>query len=276
MNKIQILVWWLERGFDLLPCQANQKHMVRGYGQYQATIRDIEGAVDVFDDESLNVAVLAGESRYILDFDDSRLYAEWKESHQEHARSYTETTPRGGRHVFFAGDPPQGLQLVNGVELKRVALVSPSRVGGVYYRRGDGDILHGIPSVVFSSLSIPGTPTAHLLETNQIASRARRVQMSRESSMVTRIKSRHDIVTLFSMYRPNHMPKNIRPDSRYVMVRCPWHDDSRPSMFLDRDLRIYRCNACGAHGDVINMYATFEGLTVREAIARMAAQEVTK
>ena len=53
------------------------------------------------------------------------------------------------------------------------------------------------------------------------------------------------------------------------MVRCPFHDDARPSMKLYDDH--YHCFGCQATGDVIRMTAKLFGVPDQEAAKKLAA-----
>jgi len=52
------------------------------------------------------------------------------------------------------------------------------------------------------------------------------------------------------------------------MVRCPFHDDARPSCRIYDDH--YHCFACGAHGDTIEWLMQVDGMDRDEAIAFLA------
>ena len=54
---------------------------------------------------------------------------------------------------------------------------------------------------------------------------------------------------------------------RNGMCRCPFHDDSTPSMKLDRR---YYCFGCGATGDVINFVSQLRGIGGKEAAILLA------
>ena len=56
---------------------------------------------------------------------------------------------------------------------------------------------------------------------------------------------------------------------RNGMCRCPFHDDSTPSMKLDRR---YYCFGCGATGDVIDFVARLFGLSSYEAAKKLASE----
>ena len=58
---------------------------------------------------------------------------------------------------------------------------------------------------------------------------------------------------------------------RNGMCRCPFHDDSTPSMKLDRR---YYCFGCGATGDVIDFVSRLRGIGSKEA-AILLAQNFT-
>ena len=51
------------------------------------------------------------------------------------------------------------------------------------------------------------------------------------------------------------------------MCRCPFHDDSTPSMKLDRR---YYCFGCGATGDVIDFVSQLRGIGSKEAAILLA------
>ena len=54
---------------------------------------------------------------------------------------------------------------------------------------------------------------------------------------------------------------------RNGMCRCPFHDDSTPSMKLDRR---YYCFGCGATGDVIDFVSQLRGIGSKEAAILLA------
>lgn len=267
-EKVDRCAWWLEREFYIVPCQPNTKHLMWGYGEHKQKIERADQAREMIERFPFcNIAVVATGNKIILDFDDQRLYNAWREKVGSNiAETYTEQTPRGGRHVFMVGDRPQGLKLKTGVELKTVCIVSPSQIGPGSYLAGYGEPRSVDTETAFLSLSVPGTPTARRVLVDH--RKAHNVKIG-HGSMIETIKRENDLLHVFGVYRPDQA---IDTTKRYSMVLCPFHEDHKPSMFLDRDKQIYKCFTCGEHGDVINLYAKFQGITVREAIARMAAK----
>ena len=55
---------------------------------------------------------------------------------------------------------------------------------------------------------------------------------------------------------------------RNGMARCPFHNDTHPSMKLYDDH--FYCFACGAHGDVIDLTAKLLGLNFKETVHCLA------
>ena len=269
-DKLSVCRWWLDRGFSLLPVQPNKKFLFKGYGEHRKKITTFIDAEDMIAMcPSANIAVLGDKHKIILDFDSVAVYEAWAASHPEMAQSYTERTPHGGAHVFAYGPHPYGMIWIQGVELKSICVVYPSVIDGAQYVRGAGEIIKA-DTFIFSSLSKVGTPTAYVLE---IERKRRERKPYGTGTLIEQIKAHNDIHHVYQIYRPGWKPFHP-PESKYYWheqnVLCPFHDDHHASMYLDNRLGIYKCHACGAHGDVINLYAHFERITVREAIARMA------
>jgi len=61
-----------------------------------------------------------------------------------------------------------------------------------------------------------------------------------------------------------------RQDRGGAWALCPLHRDTEPSLRLYSDGH-FHCFGCGAHGDVIDLYAALRRLTTREAIAELAS-----
>lgn len=264
-EKLNICEWWLDRGFYILPVQPNSKHLQKGFGEYQRKLSDL-GMCQIFFDkpssrQNPNIAVVAFHAA-ILDFDRPDVYDRWAMENPTIARTYSERTPRGGFHVFANCDYPVGVKLIQGVELKRVCVVSPSVLDGVQYERGSGEILNVDANDLFRGLTVAGSPTVHRLQTdlkNNIPS---------SDSLIGKIKQKYDLASMFLQYLPD---LKIAKHHRFISICCPWHDDARPSMFIDQELGFYRCFACGERGDVINAVARFEGIDNRAAIRKLAA-----
>ena len=59
--------------------------------------------------------------------------------------------------------------------------------------------------------------------------------------------------------------------TEYIGV-CPFHDDSRPSMYVVPQKGFYHCFACGAHGNAIDFLMNLHRLEFREALETLASR----
>jgi len=62
----------------------------------------------------------------------------------------------------------------------------------------------------------------------------------------------------------------LRPKGREFAALCPFHDDSRPSMYVSPAKQIYKCFACGAGGDVFSFVMDYHKMTFPEALKYLA------
>ena len=265
-NKIDRAGFWLDNGFQLLPCQTNSKNLVYGFGQYRKKISDIKTARVWWEKigASANMAVLAPDDFYILDFDILDVYSQWAKVCPNASGSYTETTPRGGTHVFLRGTPPAGSVLILGAEIKKIVLVSPSVVNSQDYKivSDHFEFRSPDPIDVLSSLSMIGHASPHFLKADQTRRKA-----LPSGSRINEIKNYYTVSHILKLYRPEIEIK----DGEWSVCACPFHNDKRPSFYFHDQQGIWGCHACNVRGDVINLYARFEAVNVQEAIRRMWA-----
>jgi hypothetical protein len=265
-TKIDRAKFWLDNGFQLLPCQLNSKSLIYGFGQYRSKIADMKTARAWWDKigATANMAVLAPENFYILDFDLISVYSHWASVCPVAAGSYTERTPNGGRHVFLRGTPPAGAVLIPGAEIKRIVLVSPSVIDGREYTivSDHSDFSAPDPVDVLFSLSAIGHASPNFLQADQTRRRAYPA-----GSRISEIKGYYTISHVLNLYRPEIKIKA----GDWSTCACPFHKDNRPSFYFNDRQGVWGCHACNVRGDVINLYARFEAVNVQEAIKRMWA-----
>ena len=280
--KMRVVEKWLSLGFDLIPIQPNSKMIVKGFGLHQQRIRSRADAVQYWADEKkFNMAVIANEKNFILDFDKWEIYTSWvKAAAERFTTSYTEHTPRGA-HVFLCGDVMQGLQLIDGVEIKKIAVVYPSVVDGVEYDNGLSEkIYSGDVDDAFYSLTKSGTPTAHLLRTQKISpspygqfSQPRaRAQARPASDTIGKIKSSITVLEVLRLHAPATY-KTIKGVGRFRGAICPFHKgngksgrEQQASFWIDTQLDIFGCHSCREHGDAINLFSKLTGQNNTQAI----------
>jgi DNA primase len=76
------------------------------------------------------------------------------------------------------------------------------------------------------------------------------------------IKKDVDIVRLFERFGVVLTKKG-----KSYLGLCPWHDDSTPSLSVDREKGLYNCFGCGESGDVFTLTEKMKGMSFRESAA---------
>ena len=69
-----------------------------------------------------------------------------------------------------------------------------------------------------------------------------------------------DIVDLVGKYAP------LRRQGRSFVARCPWHDDTRPSLQVNPERQSWNCWVCDVGGDVFSFFMKIEGVEFGEAL----------
>ncbi len=64
----------------------------------------------------------------------------------------------------------------------------------------------------------------------------------------------------------------LEPKGTEFIGVCPFHDDSRPSMYVVPQKGFYHCFACGAHGNAIDFLMNLHKLEFREALETLATR----
>jgi hypothetical protein len=74
------------------------------------------------------------------------------------------------------------------------------------------------------------------------------------------IKQKNDICEVVGRW------VELRRKGAYLVGRCPFHDDSKPSFAVSERLQRYKCFACGASGDVVDFVANITNKGKKEAL----------
>ena len=70
------------------------------------------------------------------------------------------------------------------------------------------------------------------------------------------IRDAVDIVELVSRYVPS-----LRRQGRLYTGRCPWHDDSRPSLQVNPERQTFKCWVCDIGGDIFTFVEKIDPIT---------------
>lgn len=85
-----------------------------------------------------------------------------------------------------------------------------------------------------------------------------------ENSLIDQIRQANDIVEVIQSYLPL---KHVGTNWRGI---CPFHNDTKPSLYVSQPKQIYKCFACGKAGNVITFVADYEKLSFIEAVKKLA------
>lgn len=84
------------------------------------------------------------------------------------------------------------------------------------------------------------------------------------SSQVSTIKERLSITDVVSSYI------RLEKAGNYMRARCPFHNEKTASFYVSPARGTFRCFGCGKGGDIVSFVEAIEGLTFKEALARLA------
>lgn len=61
-------------------------------------------------------------------------------------------------------------------------------------------------------------------------------------------------------------------ENEQVLVRCPFHDDSKPSLSVNTSTGLHNCFACGAKGNAYDLYMKVKSCDFKTALVALEAQ----
>ncbi|MHC4620092.1 MAG: DNA primase [Planctomycetota bacterium] len=85
-----------------------------------------------------------------------------------------------------------------------------------------------------------------------------------DKATINQVQQANDIVDVIS----EHV--SLTKKGREMVGLCPFHDDHRPSMFVNPSKQIFKCFACGAGGSVFTFVQMRETLSFPQTIQRLA------
>ncbi|MCA9240296.1 MAG: hypothetical protein KDA37_08860, partial [Planctomycetales bacterium] len=62
----------------------------------------------------------------------------------------------------------------------------------------------------------------------------------------------------------------LRRQGRNYVCRCPWHDDTRPSLTVNQERQSWKCWVCDIGGDIFSWVMRRDGIEFREALEMLA------
>lgn len=289
-TTLDIAQRWVDDGYSVIPITYRSKRPA--FDALRATGSIIDGDISWsmykerqatadelkiwFSGPKRNLGIVTGYNRLVvLDFDTIELYtawAAWAESVSDIAAVFQASTYRvysaRGVHVYITCDEPVEPYRVAEVDIKArwgYVLAPPSvHPSGCEYR-GEGDtILHCehlsdvFPLVKPEPENLSLTPDG-ISDPWDVATRA--VECGGMGS-IEYIKSHVRVEDILHITEKGKNPK----------ILCPFHSDKNPSLSVDIAKQTVFCFGCGFHGDVLDVYAALNKITIRETISLLSAR----
>lgn len=88
--------------------------------------------------------------------------------------------------------------------------------------------------------------------------------MAFDDTLVNDVLKHSDIVKVIQAYLPL-----VRKGKDYL-AKCPFHDDTNPSMHISPEKQIFKCFVCGTSGNAIGFVMKYEHLSFKEALKKVA------
>lgn len=230
--------------------------------------------------------VLGWNNLAVLDFDDTAAYGQWmlwtarQSGFAEYvARNAFRVSSARGVHVYFRlAHPEKKNRKLPGIDFKSSGYVvgpGSTHPTGLEYRANRSDFvfpllqnLSDILPVSLLAIDIPSKSPATAAQAPAAASPWQVVNRAGKysGSLVSKIKKQLRIEDYF----PDAVPTSM--DGRWLIARCPLHDDHSPSMWIDTKEQICGCfSGCTNKPlDVINLYSRVHGIDLVNTIYLLA------
>ena len=88
--------------------------------------------------------------------------------------------------------------------------------------------------------------------------------MAFDETLVNDVLKHSDIVRVIQSYLP------LVRKGRDYLAKCPFHDDTNPSMHVSPEKQIFKCFVCGTSGNAIGFVMKYEHLSFKEALKKVA------
>ncbi len=295
MNDLQIeATYWLSKKISIIPIIWKAKSPEEEWRGFADRLPTQDEIGRWFVTRLHNIAVVAGwQNLVIVDFDNWARYEEWLNwimRQQYEIVKFAATTrivkSARGAHVYaLTRESAVNMKLeeVDILAQRKYALIPPSiHPSGSNYefiRQTDPvrikqieDILP--PKWLQTAQIEKAAEFSRILSEN--SAKADSSPLSQAGTDRQTMPSRSLIREIKNHYRIEDFFKDLYPsrDKHWLMVRCPFHDDKKPSMWIDPQRQICNCNACKFSRplDVINLYAKLNGIDNREAVEQLAAK----
>lgn len=278
---IAAAVVWLHEGVSTVPAQPMSKAVRLRWREYERKRPDLQTIRRWFASGVNNLAVVCGSGGLlVLDFDDLAKYRSWREKAGSLAGTYTETSGRGV-HLFYLVDHPvtKVFEECESLGLGHLCNVAPSihPQGSIYKPVGDPctPLIQTTTAELFSLLSEKKSSISARWSRWEAAGITQPAVFAKAGKVdvIGKIKA---AIPLLSYAATLTDLKLSGEPGRWFVGKCPFHEDENPSFWVDAKRGVWRCfspSCKGSRGgDLLNLYALRNNITVHDAIKRLACE----
>ena len=271
MKSLEAAMRWLSEGIAVIPCVAKDKvPALNRWRPYQRRLPRVD-ELRLWFSNGYNLAVITGwRNLVVIDWDDMGKYADWLDGLSFVQRAIVAATYRvrtaRGLHIYLYTAENTQTRPGPGVDIKAshgYVLSEPSVHPSGHRYRGIGSINRiGSLDSIDELLPPPATPSW-----GAWGVRHTEPQDPFDAAMCKSAK-KSDILFLKTRWRMEDLLPGLPQHPGVRKVKCPFHDDGQASLAIYPDQRAH-CFGCSFHGDVIDLYAALNKLSLADAVKEM-------
>lgn len=272
---------FVSSGIGVLPIQYRDKRpdfkLIQTWEPLKTELPDYNTLQRWFSSGQHNYGVIAGwQGLVVIDFDDMPTYRAWmrwiERSHSACLRAYQVATGRGA-HLYVRLPHKERNRKIGKIDIKADGYVlGPGSIhpsGAIY--RAMREVYHfpkirALSDVLPMEWLVQAPAPANVAAAQNVAMPAAASPSQAPSGgLVDKVKKSFAIESFFPDARPSR-------GMRWMLARCPLHDDHSPSMWIDTRDQVCGCFAgCTEKPlDVINLVGRINGLNNRDTIFYLA------
>lgn len=300
MTKLDYAKKFLQAGIAVIPLRHRGKEPESGmmggaWEQYKNQLPTEYQLLQWLGSGWQNYGVVAGWGNLaVIDFDAIDQYELWREYYNRYlVRVYEMTTTpytvmsARGAHVYIrlygVKQNENRVSKKNGVDVKvHGYVVGPESVhpsGAIYTAVHENfnfpqvfDLDTWLPPELFPRVA-PEPSTGHLEPLPMVFDKPSNATYD-PFAQATRAADVDLLSIVKSSMRIEHLfPQAVRTsaDGRWLACACPFHDDKKPSAWIDTRRQLFGCQVCGFRPmDSVNLYARMHNMSDKEAVSAMA------
>jgi hypothetical protein len=286
-SNLETALAWREKGYAVIPIHYQSKKAKVAWENYQKELPDTELVKSWFGSSLTNIGLVMGwNGLVVIDFDNLEAHTKWmiwcgrkgSIALEVALNSYQVQTARG-MHVYIRLPFSVHTTKLPGIDIKGsgYVLVPPSlHPSGVAYQERNPSapiiMIEALSDILPAELLTINTeytggvvnPVPFQANSEDPWQSAEQV-LDPKKDLVNQVRARYQIEQFF--------PQAVHSggNGRWMMAKCPFHDDHDPSFWIDVSRQICGCySGCTPKPlDVINLFGRLHGLTNRDAILAM-------